>query len=485
MTDSPTATRVVVVGGGITGLAAAHRLVELRQERGLPLDVILLEAEDRLGGVISTRKQSGFLLEEGPDSMITDKSWGRALAERIGLGERLVGTLDEHRRSFVVRDGKLEPTPEGFYLLAPSMMLPLAMSRIFSPMGKARMAMDLFIPRRAGGGDESVGSFVTRRLGREALERMAQPMVAGIYGADPGSLSLKATFPRFLQMEAEHGSVIRAMWSSRRRRGFDGLPAGGNGAASGARYGLFVSFDDGLQVLAEALAARLPLYASRTGVRVTAVHPIASGRRAGWRVTTHAFEVECGAVIIALHAPDAAPLVQRFDPRLAVQLASIRYATAATVSMAFREEDVSHRMDGFGFVVPAIERLSIMGCTFCHRKYPGRSPARHALLRAFWSDESTRLTDDELVVRTLKDFSRLLGIRSSPLLAHVARWPLSMPQYAVGHLDQVAEIEARAGVHPGLALAGNAYRGIGIPDCVRSGESAAEATAAQVFREAG
>jgi oxygen-dependent protoporphyrinogen oxidase len=483
VTASPSAARVVVVGGGITGLAAAHRLLELRQEQGLPLDVLLLEAGDRLGGVIRTRRQSGFLLEEGPDSMITDKPWGRALAERIGLGQRLVGTQDEHRRSFVVRDGKLEPTPEGFYLLAPSMMLPLAMSRIFSPMGKARMAMDLFLPRRSGGGDESVGSFVTRRLGREALDRMAQPMVAGIYGADPGTLSLKATFPRFLQMEAEHGSVIRGMWSSRRGRGSGGQRAGGNGAASGARYGLFVSFDDGLQVLTEALAARLPAGASRTGARVTAVHPIASGAHAGWRVATPAFEVECGALIIALHAPDAAPLVRPFDPQLAAQLASIGYNTAATVSMAFREEDVAHRMDGFGFVVPAIEGLSIMGCTFCHRKYPGRSPAHHALLRAFWSDESTRLTDDDLVARTLLDFSRLLGIRSSPLLAHVSRWPLSMPQYTVGHLDQVGEIEARAGTHPGLALAGNAYRGIGIPDCVRSGESAAEAIAAQALRE--
>ena len=482
MTEASSAIRVVVIGGGISGLAAAHRLVELRQERGLPLDVLLLEAGERLGGVIRTRKRSGFLLEEGPDSMITDKPWGRALAERIGLTDRLVGTQDEHRRSFVVRDGKLEPTPEGFYLLAPSMMMPLAMSRIFSPLGKARMAMDLLIPRRTEGGDESVGSFVTRRLGREALERMAQPMVAGIYGADPGSLSLMATFPRFLRMEAEHGSVIRAMWSARRSRKSSDQMSGGNGAASGARYGLFISFDDGLGVLVESLAGRLPQGTARTGARVIAVHPVASGARAGWRVATPDFDVECGAVIIALHAPDAAPLVQAFDAPLGSLLDSIGYATAATVSMAFREEDVAHKMDGFGFVVPAIEGLSIMGCTFCHRKYPGRSPAHHALLRAFWSDESARLADDELVARTLIDFSRLLGIRSSPLLANVARWPLSMPQYAVGHLDQVGEIEARTATHPGLALCGNSYRGIGIPDCVRSGESAAEAIAAQVFR---
>ncbi|HZI93290.1 MAG TPA: protoporphyrinogen oxidase, partial [Patescibacteria group bacterium] len=427
--NSPRARRVVVVGGGISGLAAAHRLVELRDANSLPLDVTLFEAADRLGGVVSTVTRDGYQIEEGPDSIITDKPWARDLAERLGLADRIIGTQDENRRSFVVRRGRLEPTPDGFYLLAPTRLLPLASSRIFSPLGKLRMSLDLVIPRRPPGGDESVGGFVRRRLGREALERMAQPMIGGIYGADPEKLSLRATFPRFLQMEEEHGSVIRAMVSAGRKRAL----AESVHRASGPRYGLFISFDLGMRTLTDALSASLPEGAARTGVRVSRLEPTASGR---WRLATgDPDDVEFDAVILALRAHDAAHLLRSVDPDLSGRLGSIAYGSAATVSLAFREQDVDHRMDGFGFVVPTIERLSVIGCTFVHRKYPGRAPAGQALIRAFWGDSSAGLEDREIVGRTLGDLRALIGVRGAPLLTHLARYPGSMPHYAVGHLD--------------------------------------------------
>ncbi len=309
--------RIAVVGGGITGLAAAHRLLELAARDRVPLEVALLEARDRLGGVVSSLRRDGFLIEEGPDSIITDKPWARELAERIGLKDRIIGTQEEYRRSFVVRRGRLEPTPDGFYLLAPTRFLPMVTSRIFSPLGKLRMAMDSVIPRGSQTADESVADFVTRRLGREALERMAQPMIGGIYGADPEMLSLRATFPRFLQMEREHGSVIRAMLAAGRAR--LAMEKAAATRASGPRYGLFVSFDEGLQVLTDALADRLPAGTARTGVRVTGLTSRAGTDGACWDLTMESRQVDrpmtesFDAVILALHAPRSAVLLRPFD----------------------------------------------------------------------------------------------------------------------------------------------------------------------------
>ncbi|HET9480759.1 MAG TPA: protoporphyrinogen oxidase [Candidatus Polarisedimenticolia bacterium] len=468
------ARRIAVVGGGISGLAAAHRLIEVAANRGLPIQVALMEASSRAGGVISTIRRDGFLLEEGPDSIITDKPWGRRLAERIDIAGRLVGTQERFRKSYVVRRGRLEPTPDGFYLLAPTRFLPLVLTRIFSPLGKARMALDLVLPRGAPQGDESVAAFVTRRLGREALERMAQPMIGGIYGAPPERLSLRATFPRFLQMEQDHRSVILAMLIAGRRRKAMELSAA---AASGPRYGLFVSFDSGLAILPETLVSRLPPGCLRLRAPVSTLGPRPEG---GWLVATDRPE-PFDAVILALPAPEAARLTRPFAADLAGRLDAIPYASAATVSMAFREEQIAHPLDGAGFVVPDIEGLSILGCTFGHRKYPGRAPAGSALVRAFWGDPAASLTDRQVQDSTLDDLRRLLGIRGAPMLSHLARWPRSMPQYPVGHLDLVDRIDTMARALHGFALAGNAYRGVGIPDCIHAGETAAERIIEQLF----
>jgi oxygen-dependent protoporphyrinogen oxidase len=419
-------------------------------------------------------------MEAGPDSMITEKPWALQLMGRIGLGDRVIGTQDQHRRSFVVKQGRLYPTPEGFHLLAPARFLPLVTTPLLSPLGKLRVGMDLLIPRRRSSEDETLGQFVVRRLGREALDAIAQPMITAIYGADPMKLSLMATFPRFRVLEEKHRSIVKALWlaarrqaaAARRRGGGDG---GGN--ASGARYGLFASVDGGLQVLAEALQARLPAGTIRTGIRVESVFR-ASGAR--WTVRWQEGNETFDGVVVALPAPQAAEILRSLDEDLARQLSFIVYGSSATISLAYRESDVGHAMNGFGFVVPFREGMSMLGCTFAHRKYADRAPAGHALLRAFHGDRSQVLGDDDLVEATRRDLKRLLGIRGEPLFHRVARYDQSLPHYGLGHLELVDELEGRIGEYRGLALAGNAFRGVGVPDCVRSGEAAAEAILEQL-----
>jgi oxygen-dependent protoporphyrinogen oxidase len=408
-------------------------------------------------------------MEEGPDSLITEKPWALQLIERLGLGDRIVGTQDQHRRSFIVRKGRLYPTPEGFHLMAPARMWPLLTTPLMSPLGKLRVGLDLILPRRKDESDETLGQFVQRRLGREAFEAMAQPMISAIYGGDPMRLSLLATFPRFRDLERRHGSIVWAMWLNARR-----TAAAGNGAAqaSGARYGMFASLEGGLQVLTEELTRRIPPESRHLGVKVESVRRTRRGR---WTVAWDRGAADFDAVIVALPAPRAGEVLRSLDEDLARRLSFVRYGTSATVGVAYREEDVGHALNGFGFVVPAREGMTMLGCTFAHRKYAGRVPEGFVMLRAFHGGGSAPLSDDDLVEATQRDLTRLLGIRGEPCLTHVTRYPESLPQYGLGHLDLVDEIEERVTAYEGLALAGNAYRGIGVPDCVRSGETAAAA----------
>ena len=450
--------RVVVIGGGISGLAAANRLIELHPG----LDLTLIEASGRLGGTLLTEERDGFLLERGPDSFISEKPEAVALARRLGLESRLIETNANYRRSFIVRNGRLRPVPEGFQLLAPSRIWPFLTTDIFSLTGKARMAADLFLPRRTANGssDESLSSFVRRRLGREALERMAQPMVGGIYTADPETLSLRATLPRFLDMERDHRSLILAMM--RKGRAEKGT--------SGARYSLFLSFDRGMEVLVRALGK----CDVRLNTRVVAIE-----RERGFKLKTHAEEtIHADAICLAVPASVAAQLLSNTNHTLASQLNRINYASTATINLAYRRDAIQHPLDGFGFVVPYVEKRSLIACTFSSVKFPGRAPENHVLLRAFvggaLQPDMFALNESEMLDRVEKDLRELLAIKSEPLFAEVSKWENSMPQYEVGHLDRVAAIENELAQSPNLQLAGNAYRGAGIPDCIRSGETAAE-----------
>ena len=459
--------KIVVVGGGVAGLAAAHRAVELARERSMDLELTLLEARERLGGTIATERAGGFLVESGPDSFISEKPWALALCRRLGVENRLVRTDDRHRRTFVWHGGRLHPLPDGFQLLAPTRFAPFVTSSLFSWPGKLRMALDLVLPRGMPGGDETLGAFVRRRLGREALERVAQPLVAGIYTADPDELSLGATMPRFLELERRERSVILALWRASRR-----APMAGT---SGARWSLFVTFAGGMAELIDALAARLPADAARLKRRVSTLE-----RRDGrWRIVLADGEaLDADGVVLATESHAAARLVRYVDPQLGVLLGEIVYSSAATVSLGYRRADVPHPLDGFGFVVPHTEGRALLAGTFSSVKYPGRAPDGHVLLRGFLGGALGAAvlgeSDEELAARARRELGDALGVVAEPVLTRVHRHPASMPQYRVGHLDRIEAIERKLRTLPGLALAGGAYRGVGIADCVHSGEQAAE-----------
>ena len=461
----------MVIGGGITGLTACYRLTQQARVDGLPLDVVLLEASDRLGGVIATRHEDGLLIEEGPDCFLTTKPAGVELCSELGLDSELIGTTAEHRQSFIVRHGELVPVPQGFYLMAPGSLWPFVTTRAFSWAGKLRMALDLVLPRRgASGGDESLADFVTRRLGREALERMAQPMIGGIYTADPRHLSMLATMPQFLEMERRHRSLILAL-RQRQRQASAQQPG-----TSGARYGLFASFRHGMQTLVDALADRLPSGTVHLQTPVRSVRRHAENRR--WIVSPQGGpDLEADALCLALTAPAAARLLSGLDPELATGLREISYASSAIVTLAYDRADIAHPLNGMGFVVPAVEQRNLIACSFSSVKFADRAPPGRVLLRAFvggaMQQEQALWPDARLQDAVCGDLRQLLGLTGKPTLCRVSRHPSAMPQYHVGHLERVERLEAAARRWPGLALAGNTWHGVGVPDCVRSGSDAA------------
>jgi oxygen-dependent protoporphyrinogen oxidase len=459
--------RIAVIGGGIAGLAAAHRLIELDPA----IELTLFEASDRLGGSLWTQRRDGFLVEQGADSFITNVPWGVDLCRRLGLGDELIGTNPRGRKAFVVRRGRLVPIPDGFMLMAPSRIWPVLTTPILSPLGKLRLAGEYFVPRRDNGADESLASFARRRLGRETFERLVQPLVAGIYTADPEKLSLAATLPRFQEMERQHGGLIRG---ALRQKAINKESPSSNDPSSGARYELFVAPRDGLSSIISAIAARLPPSAVRLNAPVQSL----TCRDSRLRLHIGQLTSEFDAVIIAVPAPVASRMLVEIDCDLAGHLAAIEYAGVAVVSMAFERRQIRHPLDGFGFVVPAIERRRILSASFSSEKFPGRAPVGNVLIRTFVGGACQRelidLNDADLERLVAEELADLLGIAGQPLWTMIARWSQTMPQYHLGHLERVARIEALVDEIPGLGLAGNAYHGVGIPHAIRSGEQAAE-----------
>jgi oxygen-dependent protoporphyrinogen oxidase len=488
MPASQSSRKIAVIGGGIAGLAAAHRLLEPDPT----IELTLFEASDRLGGSLWTERRDGFLVERGADSFITNVPWGIDLCRRLGLADDLIGTNPRGRQAFVVRRGRLVPIPEGFMLMAPSQFWPLVTTPLLSPLGKLRLACEYFIPRRNGGEDESLASFARRRLGREAFERLVQPLAAGIYTADPEKLSLAATLPRFQVMEREHGGLIRAA----RKKAPALEVASANGPSSGARYGLFVTPRGGLSTITSAIAARLRSTAVRLRTPVSSlmrcddcwrINIDAPPSRAGDRPPRRSSDLDFDAVVVAVAAPITARLLEGVHPGLVAELAAIEYAGAVVVSMAFDRQQIRHRLDGFGFVVPAIERRRILSASFSSEKFSGRAPEGKVLIRTFVGGACQRelvdLNDADLERFVSEELAQLLGISGQPLWTTIARWSQSMPQYHLGHLDRVGRIESLVSTIPGLELAGNAYRGVGIPHAIHSGEQAAERLLASGSRD--
>jgi oxygen-dependent protoporphyrinogen oxidase len=457
----------IVVGGGVGGLATAW------QQRRAGRRVALIEAADRLGGVVRTTVEDGCILEHGPDSLVSIKPGGLELVAALGLTDRLVGVPETARRSCIARAGRLLPVPDGLYLLAPGRILPFVRSPLLSWAGKLRMGADLVLPaRRPDAPEESLAAFVRRRLGREALDWIAQPMVSGIYTADPERLSLDATMPQFLAMEREQRSLLLAMMARVRQQR---AAAAGATGASGPRYGLFLSLVGGLQTLVDALVAGL------AGSEIALSSPVSAVERTadGWWVRAGARSWQTRQLVLALPAHAAASLLAASVPELAADLAGIPYAGVATVNLAFPADRCPAIPAMAGFVIPAREGRSTIACTIADAKYPDRAPAGVRLLRAFvgGAQHAAALEADDamLAARTLADLRTYLGALPDPTLVRVHRWPRAMAQYHLGHRARVARIRAATAAQPGLHLVGNGYEGVGIPDIAAQAATVAQA----------
>jgi oxygen-dependent protoporphyrinogen oxidase len=478
--SDPTAGKRVVgvVGGGITGLTAAYCLYQAAQQQNLPLELKLLEATDCVGGLIQTTTENGFVMERGPDAFITTKPWAFQLCQDLGIADQLISPNPNFPRSFIVRAGKLYPVPEGFYLMAPTALWPFVITPIFSWRGKLRMAMDLFLPPSVQDADESLEDFVVRRLGREAFERMAQPMIGGIYSANPKELSLKATMPQFLQLEQRFGSIIRALVETTSAR-----------RAGGARYNIFRTFPTGMRALVDRLVQTLPLSSVQTKATVIGLRR-QQGEEENQTLPKWEIHFDDGqslvvdAVCMTLPAVQTAKLLTSFVPEVAKLLKTIPYTSSATINLAFERSQIGHRLDGMGFVVPAIENQSITACTFSSLKFPHRAPEGKVLLRAFaggaLQQDLLERSDPDLLESVLSDLCQLLQIEGIPIFSRITRWTAS-PQYHLGHLDRISQIETEVSKIHGLELAGNAFHGVGVPDCVRSANQAAGAILQYLF----
>ena len=456
---------IAIVGGGISGLSAAWEL----QKRGVPW--VLLEAGPRVGGVIRTEEKDGFLLEGGPDSILAQKPEGVALCRELGLGDRLIPTNPELKAVYILRRGRLHALPEGMMLAVPTKILPFLRSGLFSWPGKLRMGLDLVRPGLQENGDESIATFLRRRFGQEAVERLGEPLLAGIHAGDPERLSILATFPRFRDLEAKHGSLVRGMWKVPR-------PKPQPGARPPAA---FYSLRGGLRELVDALVDRLPAESVRTGARVRSLSRSGDGYAIG---LDGGQIVTAAGVIVAAPGPKIAPVLEGLLPDASRTLAAVPFASSATVLLGYRREDVAHPLDGYGMVIPRTEGLRTTALSFVSTKFAHRAPAGHVLLRGFLGgvrDEGVLdLSDEEMVEAMRRDMTPVLGLKREPVLSRIFRWPGGTPQLEVGHLERMQAVESAVGEVPGLHLTGAGVWSTGIPDSVADGTRVAAAAAERV-----
>lgn len=449
---------IAVVGGGVTGLAAALRLLR----RAPDAAVTLFEKADRLGGELHTERVDGFVIEAGADSFLTRKARGVGLCRELGLAGRLVARQAQHAGTFVRHAGALHPLPEGLTGMIPTNVDSMTESALLSPGGRAALAAEGSIPPLSEVREESIAEFVTRRFGREVYERIVEPLMAGIYGGNGERLSLDATFPQLRDLERRYRSVTRGLTAPREDGAVDAAPP-------------FVSFAGGMGELIEHLEARLHKASILTGAEVVALEPRAGG---GFGlVLGDGAGAEADAVILATPAPVTARMTRAFDRELSDLHAAIAYGSSTTVSLAFRERDLPQRVAGYGYVVPRVEGSDVVACTVASNKWPGRATEGHALfrvyLRSHGGGDITCQTDAVLVGAARRELKETYGITAEPMLVRTSRWPSALPLYTLGHGGRVARIRERLAVHPGLFVAGAAYQGVGIPDCIASGETAA------------
>jgi oxygen-dependent protoporphyrinogen oxidase len=454
--------RIAIVGGGISGLAAAFALEERRRD-GESLDYAVYESGPRFGGVLATEQVDGCLVEAGPDSFLTEKPWAADLCRRLGIEDQLIGSNDRHRKTYILVKGKLTPLPDGLMFMVPTRLAPALLSTLFSPATKFRMIREWRFAPRGSRSDESVAALVERHYGAEMVERLADPLLSGVYGGEAAQLSVRAVLPRFLEMGSKYGSLGRGM-----------LAAHKNKNSAQPAPPIFTSLKGGMQQLVEALVEGLPDGILRANSPVQAVQK--QGR--GWVVSAGYASDEFDSVIVATSATAAVPLFEITCAALAFELKAIPYSSSMTVALGFDQDVRAALPPGFGFLVPHSEGKRLLAATFVHNKFPHRAPEDRALIRCFLGgtrdEQVLQIADDEILNIVREELRQILGLNAEPLFTRIYRWKGAMAQYVVGHLERLQRIDDLLKQWPGLVLAGNAYRGIGVPDCVRSGEAAAQ-----------
>ena len=469
--------RTAVIGGGIAGLAAAYDL-ERARAADPTVRYTLFEARERLGGSLASEIVQGTVIERGPDSFLSEKPAASALCREVGLGNELIPSNDSERKTYILVGNELVPLPDGLMFLIPTKLVPTALTPLFSWPTKARMALELLLPpRRKRSADESVASLVTRHFGAEAVDRLADPLLSGIYGGDSAQLSAKTVLPRLVEMEREYGSLTRGMLAAHRKMRKRATANGHNPNAATERP-IFTTLRGGMQQLVDALRARLDWAAVRLSTPVNALERVPNG----WMVHSLGTAEFYDSVIVASPAWAAGVMLAPVDPVLSEQLGGIPYSSSITVNLVYDEDALGKLPDGFGFLVPASERRSLLACTFSHRKFLGKTEPGKAVIRAFLGgmrNEALLSENDNALVAIVRHElidilgEKVVGIGLDPEYTQVTRWRRAMAQYAVGHQERIEKINERVAALPGLRLAGNAYDGIGVPDCIRLGRKAA------------
>ena len=466
--------RIAIIGGGIAGLAAAYELEKARTA-GVAADYALFEERPRLGGSLASEIVDGAVLERGPDSFLTEKPAAAELCRELGLGGELIPSNDAARKTYIVTGNRLVALPDGLMFLVPTKLVPTALTPLFSMRTKMRMALELLHPPRSSDGDESVAALVKRHFGQEAVDRLADPLLSGIYGGDATQLSAQTVLPRLVEMETKYGSLTRGMLAAHRK-----MRAVAKRSSNGANRGtaIFTALRGGMGTLVDAIAERLNAASVRTLTPVTGIEKTAQG----WKVQSGGVSEDFDALIMATPAWTAGELLTPVDAALGAELGGIPYSSSITVNLVYDERKIGTLPEGFGFLVPAVEGRAMLACTFAHRKFLGRTPPGKAVFRAFLGGmKRTDLlaeSDEVLVALVRREMREILGAKTigaevEPEFAQVTRWRRAMAQYAVGHKARMQRVNARVATLPGLRLVGNAYDGIGVPDCIRLGRKAA------------
>jgi oxygen-dependent protoporphyrinogen oxidase len=465
-------SRVVVIGGGIAGLATCYHLLQEARAAGRRIEVTLIDKGERPGGNIRTERAEGFLIEGGPDCFLSEKPWALQLCKKLGLEGSVLPTSKPRGKTYVFSRGKLHLLPEGVILMVPTKMIPLLTSSLLTLRGKLRMAIEPLIPKRKEKGDESLGDFVTRRLGKEALDKIAEPLVAGVHAGDPATMSIRSSFPRFVELEEQYGSLVKGMVArmAQMKKKKDAAPKG-----NGPVMTMFVTLKNGLGELVDKILHEIKDVEILSGTSVAEIKK----RGGGYEVRTDSGRViDAGSLVVATPAYISAELLRGVDPELAEKLLTIPYASTATISIGFNKKDVLHPMDGFGFVVPGSEKRGIMAASWSSVKWAGRAPDDKILIRCFVGGANrahlVELDDAEMTKLVRAELKAMMGIDAEPVLVKIFRWRKAMPQYTIGHTERIAAIKALTEKHPGLYLTGSAYHGIGISDTTREAESTAK-----------